>query len=183
MKIPNLDMNKKEDDNNYILKWPFRMVIVGDSSRGKTNLTMYMILSGKFFNKPDIIYYYGPNIEQDKIQYLKSISDKIKSKIGYDFIVLENDPHNIPYSDTYLDNYSKKLIIFDDLMSATKPVLKRITDHNIFGGQKNISSVFLAQSYIEIDQTIRLNPNYMVIYESKTKRCMKIILMRTHLKI
>ena len=83
MKIPNLDMNKKEDYDDYILKRPFRMVVVGDSSRGKTNLVMYMILSGQFFNKPDKIYYYGRTIEQDKIQYLKSISDKLKSKIGY----------------------------------------------------------------------------------------------------
>ena len=175
MKIPNLDMNKKDDNDDYILKWAFRMIVVGDSSRGKTNLTIYMILSGKFFNKPDIIYYYGRNIEQDKIQYIKSISDKIKSKIGYDFIVLENDPNNIPYADCY-DNYSKKLVIFDDLMTVSKNALKRIVDHYIFGRQKNVSCIFLAQSYIEIDQTIRLNSNYMVIYEPKTKRCMNMIL-------
>ena len=49
MKIPNLDLNKKECDNNYILKWPFRLLVIGDSSRGKTNLVMYMILSCFFF--------------------------------------------------------------------------------------------------------------------------------------
>ena len=59
MKIPNLDMNKKENNNNYLLIWPFRMVIIGDSSRGKSNLVMYMILCCKFFNRPDLIYYYG----------------------------------------------------------------------------------------------------------------------------
>ena len=179
MRIPNLDMNKTEDSDDYILTWPFRMIISGDSSRGKTNLTMYMILSGKFLNKVDIIYYFGRNIEQDKIKYIKSISDKLKSKIGYDFIVLENDPNNIPYADCY-DNDSKKLVIFDDLMCVSKNVLKRITDHYIFGRQKNISCIFLAQSYIEIEQTIRLNSNYMVIYEPKTKRCMKMILRENY---
>ena len=53
------------------------------------------------------MYFYGRNILQDKIQYLKSISDKIKSKIGYDFIVLENDPNNIPYADGYKNNDAK----------------------------------------------------------------------------
>ena len=43
MKIPNLDVKKQEDNDEYSLKWPFRMIIVGDSSRGKTNLVMYMI--------------------------------------------------------------------------------------------------------------------------------------------
>ena len=42
---------------------------------------MFMTLSTSFFNKPDIMYYYGRNIQQDKIQYLKSISDKMKEKL------------------------------------------------------------------------------------------------------
>ena len=156
------------------------MIIVGDSSRGKTNLIMYMILSAKFF-KPDVIYYYGRNIEQDKIKYIKSISDKLKSQIGYDFMLLENDPNNIPYADCY-DNDSKKLVIFDDLMTVSKNVLKRIIDHYIFGRQKNISSIFLGQSYVEINQTIRLNSNYMVIYEPKTRRCKKMVLTENNIE-
>ena len=180
MKIPNLDMNKKDDSNPYILKWPFRIIIVGDSNRGKTNLVMYMILSAKFFN-PDVIYYYGRNIEQDKIKYIKSISDKLKSQIGYDFMLLENDPNSIPYADCY-DNNSKKLVIFDDLMCVSKNVLKRIVDHYIFGRQKNISCIFLAQSYIEINQTIRLNSNYMIIYEPKTRRCKNMVLIENNIE-
>ena len=180
MKIPNLDMNKKDNNDSYILKWPFRMSISGDSSRGKTNLVMYMILSAKFF-KPDVIYYYGRNIEQDKIKYIKSISDKLKSHIGYDFMLLENDPNNIPYADCY-DNDSKKLVIFDDLMTVSKNVLKRIVDHYIFGRQQNISSIFLGQSYVQIDQTIRLNCNYMIIFEPQTKRARKLVLTENNIE-
>ena len=179
MKIPNLDMNKKDNNDSYILKWPFRMSISGDSSRGKTNLVMYMILSAKFF-KPDVIYYYGRNIEQDKIKYIKSISDKLKSQIQYDFMLLENDPNNIPYADCY-DNDSKKLVIFDDLMTVSKNVLKRIVDHYIFGRQQNISSIFLGQSYVQIDQTIRLNCNYMIIFEPQTKRARKLVLTENNI--
>ena len=174
MKIPNLDVIKKECDNDYILKWPFRMLIIGDSSRGKTNLVMYMILSCKFCNKPDIIYYYGRNIKQDKIEYLKSISDKMKEKIGYDFIVLEDDISKIPYADGY-NNDSKKLVIFDDLMTAKK-MSNKFIDFFIYGRQNNISSIFLSQCYTDVEQAIRLNTNYMVLYHPKTKRCMKMIL-------
>ena len=180
MKIPNLDMKKKDNNDSYILKWPFRMSISGDSSRGKTNLVMYMILSAKFF-KPDVIYYYGRNIEQDKIKYIKSISDKLKSQIQYDFMLLENDPNNIPYADCY-DNDSKKLVIFDDLMTVSKNVLKRIVDHYIFGRQQNISSIFLGQSYVQIDQTIRLNCNYMIIFEPQTKRARKLVLTENNIE-
>ena len=180
MKIPNLDMNKKDNNDSYILKWPFRMSISGDSSRGKTNLVMYMILSAKFF-KPDVIYYYGRNIEQDKIKYIKSISDKLKSQIAYDFMLLENDPNNIPYADCY-DNDSKKLVIFDDLMTVSKNVLKRIVDHYVFGRQRNLSSIFLGQSYVQIDQTIRLNCNYMIIFEPQTKRARKLVLTENNIE-
>ena len=180
MKIPNLDMNKKDNDNQYVLKSPFRMCISGDSSRGKTNLVMYMILSTKFF-KPDVVYYYGRNIDQCKIKYIKSISEKVKRKIGYDFMILENDPNNIPYADCY-DHDSKKLVIFDDLMTVSKNVLKRIVDHYIFGRQQNISSIFLAQSYVQIDQTIRLNCNYMIIFEPQTKRARKLVLTENNIE-
>ena len=174
MKIPNLDLNKKVCDNNYLLKWPFRLLVVGDSSSGKTNLIVFMILSCKFFDRPDIIYYYGRNIQQDKLQYLKSISDKMKEKIGYDFFVLIDDINKIPFCDGY-KNDCKKLVIFDDLMTA-KNASKNIIDHFIYGRQKNISSVFLSQCYTDVEQSIRLNSNYMILYRPKTKRCMKMIL-------
>ena len=121
------------------------------------------------------MYYYGRNIQQDKIQYLKSISDKIKEKIGYDFLILEDDITKIPYADGY-NNNCKKLVIFDDLMAVPKNVSKNIIDHFIFGRQKNISSIFLSQCYTSVEQSIRLNSNYMVLYHPKTKRCMKMIL-------
>ena len=132
-----------------------------------------MILSCKFFNKPDIVYYYGRNIQQDKIQYLKSISDKMKEKIGYDFIVLQDDITKIPYADGY-NNDCKKLVLFDDLMTA-KNVSKKIIDHYVFGRQKHMCC-FLSQCYTDVEQAIRLNSNYMILYHPKTKRCMKMIL-------
>ena len=136
---------------------------------------MFMTLSTSFFNKPDIIYYYGRNIQQDKIQYLKSISDKMKENIGYDFIILEDNPQNIPYADSY-NNDCKQLVIFDDLMTVSKNVSKQIVDHFIYGCQKNISSIFLSQCYTDVEQAIRLNSNYLIVYHPKTKRCMKMIL-------
>ena len=176
MKIPNSDFNKKECDNNYILKWPFRLLVVGDSSRGKTNAIIFMILSCEFFDRPDIIYYYGRNIKQDKIQYLKSISDKMKEKIGYDFLVLQDDIEKIPYADSYDKSNCKKLVIFDDLMTVNKNISNKIIDHFIYGRLQNISSVYMSQCYTNTSQTIRLNSNYMILYQPNTKRTMKMIL-------
>ena len=56
MKITKVDIKKIEDNDKYSLKWPFRMITIADSSRGKANLILYVIVSTKFFNKPYIIY-------------------------------------------------------------------------------------------------------------------------------
>ena len=59
------------EDKKYLLRWPFNMIFVGKTGVGKSNLLLHMILSTKFFNKPDIIYYYGPNAYQDDMKYVK----------------------------------------------------------------------------------------------------------------
>ena len=69
--------------------------------------------------------------------------------------MLDNDSSNIPYADRYSDNDAKKLVIFDDLMGMSKQVLKKISDQYIFGRQRNISCIFLAQHYTDIDEVIR----------------------------
>ena len=105
----------------------------------------------------------------------KNQFDNLYDIIGYDFLVLQDDITKIPYSDGYNHNDCKILVIFDDLMTA-KNVSKNIIDHFVYGRQKEISSIFLSQCYTDVEQAIRLNSNYMVLYHPKTKRCMKMIL-------
>ena len=92
MKIPRVNKSGTGfiKDENYILQWAFNLTIIGRSGAGKGNLMLYMILSGRFFNKPDIIYYYGPNAYQDDMKYLKNIMDQISKKIGYDCLKSTN---------------------------------------------------------------------------------------------
>ena len=73
MKIPrvNKTANGFNEDKKYILQWPFNMLIIGLSGCGKGNLILHMILTGRFFNKPGIFYYYGPNAYQDDMILLQ----------------------------------------------------------------------------------------------------------------
>ena len=66
-------------------------------------------------------------------------------------------------------------------MGMSKQVLKKISDHYIFGRQKNISCIFLAQPYTDIDQVIRLNSCYMVIFEPKAKNHMQMVLRENYI--
>ena len=87
MKIPRVNKSSSGfiEDEKYLLRWPFNMVVVGKTGAGKGNVLLHMIVSTKVFNIPDIIYYYGPNAYQDDMTYLKNITDAISRKIGYEF--------------------------------------------------------------------------------------------------
>ena len=65
-------------------------------------------------------------------------------------------------------------------MEMSIQVLEKIADHYIFGRQTNISCIFLAQHYTDIDQVIRVNSCYMVIYEPKKKNHMRMILKENY---
>ena len=145
MRVPKVSKNKGSsyiENEGYILRWPFSMIIVGKSGCGKTNRLLYMILSTKFFNKPDIIYYYGANIYQDDIQYLKEITDRISKKVGYNILVLEPDSNLIPDTAEY-DYDSRKLVIFDDILNNVK-MQDRIANYYINRRHRNISSIYLS---------------------------------------
>ena len=133
------------------------MIVVGDSSRGNIHLILYMIMSTKFFNTPDIIYYYGCNILQDKIQYLREIYQQISKQVGYEILILDNNHQNISYADGFNNNNARKLVIFDDLLGLPKSTQAKISDHYIYGRQNNISSIYLAQHYTDVEQITRLN--------------------------
>ena len=60
------------------------MLIAGQTRCGKTNTLMHIIRKPLvYFDK---IYYYGPNHNQEKIQDLKKIMDKISEKVGYQIL-------------------------------------------------------------------------------------------------
>ena len=122
MKIPMANKSGSGfiEDGDYLLRWPFNMVIIGKTGSGKGNLLLYMILTAKFLNKPDIIYYYGPNPYQDDMKYLKKITDQISRKIGYDCLILQRDVSKIPEPTEYGDKNVQKLVIFDDIIQIVK---------------------------------------------------------------
>ena len=91
MKIPNYDSKQKKIKNIKLcdfLDEDFRMLIAGQTRCGKTNTLMHMIRKPLvYFDK---IYYYGPNHNQEEIQDLKKIMDKISDHLLVIFVSLPN---------------------------------------------------------------------------------------------
>ena len=140
----------------------------GKTGAGKGNLLLHMILSTRFFNKSDTIYYYGPNACQEDMKYLKDITDNISRKIGYEFLILQTDVNKIPNPLEYGDKSVRKLVIFDDII-ANRKIQETVLQYYTNGRHPNISPIYLTQGYIDLPTSLRQNTMYMIFYEPDTE--------------
>ena len=141
--------NKTEHNKNwpYIPDHPYRILIIGGSGSGKTNVLLNLIE-----NQPDIdkIYLYGKDPCEAKYQYLINIHEKIGLKRFNDpkaFIEYFNDMHNVykNIDDYNSDKENKSLIVFDDMIADTihnKKLNSIVTELFISGRKLNISRFY-----------------------------------------
>ena len=92
--------NKIKEDND----WPFRMLIIGPSSSGKTNTLLHLINNLHPIYK---IYLYAKDIDDKKYQFLINKREQAEKKNL-------NDPHAfVEYSNNMDD-------VFDDINNYNK---------------------------------------------------------------
>eukprot|EP00732_Lithocolla_globosa_P006821 Lithocolla_globosa_v1_NODE_8202_length_851_cov_1.978643.p1 type:complete len:174 gc:universal NODE_8202_length_851_cov_1.978643:569-48(-) len=169
MNIENLDHLVDEKNSNHKNKnklapqWSFRMLIAGSSGSGKTNMVMNLILKYLHYDK---LFIYSKSIGQSKYQYLiKSITEVAES---YDIPVKKVLYTGSSVQDVLeLDELNEKvqnLVLFDDLVMKKDQSL--ISEYYVASRHKNISCIYLSQSYFDTPKVIRLNSNYFAIYET-----------------
>ena len=154
-------------------KSPFKMLITGTSGAGKTNLLICMILKMIVYDK---IYVFSRHLLQDKYlflkQHLENIESAMERTVGHKIKILEKWEETLDALPTVedLDKEYRHLIIIDDHAEASKANMSKISDVFIRGRHKNISCIFLTQLYFQTPRAIRLNTNYLCIFESHNKR-------------
>jgi DNA helicase HerA-like ATPase len=155
---PNYDLHK--------LKIPFRAVVVAPSGSGKTNLVVNLIAlfsSGKKGTFASI-----------------TILTKCKEEPLYKFlelkspsIIIKEGLHNLPKLDDF-DKSANHLVILDDLVLAKDQ--SGICEYYIRCRKKNVSVMYLSQSFYKIPKIIRSNSNYLFILKIGGKRDLNLIL-------
>ena len=169
--------NKTEHNKNspYIPDHSYRILIVGGSGSGKTNVLLNLIE-----NQPDIdkIYLYAKDPYEAKYQYLINKREGVGINHFNDpkaFIEYSNDMHDVykNIDDYNPDKENKILIVFDDMivdMIHNKKLDSIVTESFIRGRKLNISFVFITQSYFKVPQDVRLNTIHFFIAKIPNKR-------------
>ena len=166
--------NKTEHNNNwpYILDHPYKILIIGGSGSGKTNVLLNFIEK-----QPDIdkIYLYAKDLYEAKYQYLINKREGVGIDHFNDpkaFIEYSNDMHdvykNINYYNPYKEN--KILIVFDAMiadMINNKKLNLMVTKLFIRRRKLNISLVFITQSYLKVPNDVRLNTTHFLSQKSR----------------
>ena len=169
--------NKTKHNKNwpYIPDHPYRILIIGGSGSGKTNLLLNLIE-----DQPDIdkIYLYAIDLYELKYQYLINKTESVGINHFNDpkaFLDYLNDMYDIyKNTDDYNpDKENKILIVFNDMiadMIHNKKLNSIVTELFIRGRKLNISLVFITQSYFKVPKDVRLNTTHFFIAKIPNKR-------------
>ena len=157
----------REENNSKLLPRPARALIVGSSGSGKTNLLLNLIYKDAGI-KFKHLYVFSKSIEQEAYVELRNHYERIESKSGKIIAHFFNNCEDLISLDDCPEN---SLVVFDDCLMEEQTKIK---DYFIRGRHKNISCVYLSQSYGKVDmQVIRNNVNLLCIFrqnEHYTKR-------------
>ena len=169
--------NKTKPNKNWpnIPDHPYRILKIGSSESGKTNVLLNLIE-----NQPDIdkIYLYTKDPYESKYQYLINKREGVGINHFKDFkafIEFSNDMHDVYKNINYYnpDRENKILIVFDDMIADTiqnKKLNSKVTELFIRGRKLNISLVFITQSYFKVPKDVRLNTTHFLISKIPNKR-------------
>lgn len=163
--------------DNHKISLPARVLIVGGSGSGKTNLLMEFInrAKGTFChlivcvkNKDEPIYQALEHKLKDMITFyedglIPTIEDASKK-----YITEKND---------------QGLIVFDDLVLENKLTQSKIAQWFIRSRKKNWSCFYLTQSYFQTPKVIRINCNYIWLKKLSSTKDLGIILRDFNLGI
>ncbi len=154
------------------IKTPMRMLIVGTSGSMKTNALMNIISNINNFTR---IFIYAKEINEPLYANLIDIYQHIGRKFDREIVTFSNSIKDVPEIGQF-DKREKNLIIFDDLVNETSKNLKNISNIFCMGRKRNISTIFISQSYFKVPMIIRQNVNYVILKKISGKRDLNRIL-------
>ena len=169
--VPNQQYQNK---NELAMQWPFRCLIVGASSLGKTNVVINIVLKQLIFDK---LYLYFKDETEDKYQFLIGYFTSIQklydeeNNTNDSIIEWSTDPNDIVDCND-LDNKKQNLIIIDDYVVEKNQ--KSIEDLFIRCRKRNASIIYQTQNLFATPKNIRKNCNYVLLFSTNKREISEI---------
>jgi len=158
----------EEEFRNYLIPHPLRCLIVGSSGCGKTNLMLNFIYNVKGITFKNL-YVFSRSIDQPAYTQLRKHYEKVERVLGTHLAHFYSNCDDLIPLDECRPN---SLVVFDDCLLEQQTKIK---DYFIRGRHKQISCVYLSQSYGRVDmQVIRNNVNLLCIFTQNKHYTQKI---------
>lgn len=140
-------------------KTPSRILICGPTGCGKTNLVLNLIY--QYLPWSDL-WIFARDITESKYTTLRDDCNEIKDA---NWFHMSNSIEDIPDVDA-LDGYPRHhVMVFDDFINANNEEKKAINDLFIRGRKKNVTLIFLSQSFFNTSKLLRLQCNYYCFFK------------------
>ena len=170
--IIHIETDTQEFINRHALapQWPFRLLICGQTGCGKTNLLLNLLLNYLYYNR---LYVFAKDLSESSYMFLQEFFDDVHRKLDEDYEITEqiatfsSNKADIVDLDN-LDKEYQNLIVFDDFV--TEKDQDRIIELFTRGRKKNVSVIYLTQSYYSTPKDIRLQCNYFMFFNIGSKR-------------
>jgi hypothetical protein len=149
---------------------PFRMVCIGASGSGKTNITINLL--NFFTNTFTDVYLFTRSLAEPLYDYLRNKNTNKRGILNPHIHLHEGleDLNNWDLN-AHFKEHNQTLIIFDDLVLEKDQ--SKISELFVRGrklGTGGISLLYLSQSFYKIPKTIRSQLTYCIIRRIGTKR-------------
>src|SRR5208282_2396216 len=141
------------------IKLDFRMLIIGATGSGKTNLFLNIFSKISAWDKIVLI---AKNIEEPLYQYFIDQIRDVEEETGMQILTVGTSIDDIPLVDSFKKTDSNLLII-DDMISEKQSKLENIKAIFVRGRKQHLSTIFISQSYFKIPLMIRQNSDYIVL--------------------
>ena len=147
----------------YNIYHPFRILIVGSSGSGKTNVLLNLIHNLCCFEK----YYLYVKLAGDDPLYdeiLFSELQRASTTVCADLIgAYSDDIESLPdVKSDQIDSSKQNFFVFDDMNEESTRNLKRIEEYFTKARKRNCSLVYLAQDYFSTPLKIRRNCTHLI---------------------
>ena len=161
---------KPKSDNDINVDDNSRWCIVGRSGSYKTTIALNILRELGF----DKLYLVAKDITEPLYEgYLIPTVRKLEKRVKEPILQVCTDPSELPSVDEF-DKDKKNIVVFDDMILNKNN--DNIREMYMRGLKKGITSMFLSQSFFDMDKFLRKNLDYIILKSLSSVQDLKRIL-------